>query len=124
MKEVIIGKEGTQKFAINAPRVSRQHAKITILDSGQWILEDLNSTNGTYIIYENDELVQIKRINITEFTRIVLADQTSMGLRFMLIMFWRIILRITNRNFVMSCRFTIRLLGKRLRLMPGCRKRT
>ena len=27
MKEVIIGKEGTQKFAINAPRVSRQHAK-------------------------------------------------------------------------------------------------
>ena len=82
MKEVIIGKEGTQKFAINASRVSRQHAKITILDNGQWILEDLNSTNGTYIIDENDELVQIKRMNITEFTRIVLADQTSMGFTF------------------------------------------
>lgn len=82
MKEVIIGKEGTQKFAINAPRVSRLHAKITILDNGQWVLEDLNSTNGTYIINENDELVQIKRMNITEFTRIVLADQTSMGFTF------------------------------------------
>lgn len=82
MKEVIIGKEGTQKFVIKAPRVSRQHAKITILADGQWILEDLNSTNGTYIIDENDELVQIKRMNITEFTRIVLADQTSMGFTF------------------------------------------
>ena len=53
MLEVIIGKEGTQRFAINGSRVSRQHAKITVTDSGQWILEDLNSTNGTYIINEN-----------------------------------------------------------------------
>lgn len=82
MKEVIIGKEGTQRFAINGERVSRQHARITVTDSGDWILEDLNSTNGTYIINEDDELVQIKRMNITEFTRIVLADQTSMGFTF------------------------------------------
>lgn len=82
MKEVIIGKEGTQRFAINGERVSRQHARITVTDSGDWILEDLNSTNGTYIINEDDELVQIKRMNITEFTRIVLADQTNMGFTF------------------------------------------
>lgn len=82
MLEVIVGREGTQKFAINGERVSRRHAKITVGDDGQWILEDLNSTNGTYIIDENDELVQIKRMNITEFTRIVLADQTSMGFMF------------------------------------------
>lgn len=82
MKEVIIGKEGTQRFAINGERVSRQHARITVTDSGDWILEDLNSTNGTYIINEDDELVQIKRMNVTEFTRIVLADQTSMGFTF------------------------------------------
>ena len=50
MLEVIIGKVGTQKFAINGERVSRQHAKITVTDSGLWILEDLNSTNGTYIM--------------------------------------------------------------------------
>ena len=82
MLEVIIGKVGTQKFAINGERVSRQHAKITVTDSGLWILEDLNSTNGTYIIDENDELIQIKRVSITEFTRIILADQTSMGFMF------------------------------------------
>lgn len=34
MQEVIIGKEGTQKFPINNSRVSRQHAKITVSDSG------------------------------------------------------------------------------------------
>lgn len=82
MIDVIIGKEGTQKFPITNPRVSRQHAKITVSDSGLWTLEDLNSTNGTYIIDDDDELVQIKKINITEFTRIVLADQTSMGFTF------------------------------------------
>ena len=35
MQEVIIGKEGTQKFPINNSRVSRQHAKITVSDRGQ-----------------------------------------------------------------------------------------
>ncbi len=82
MTEVIIGKEGTQKFAIKGSRVSRQHAKITVTDDGLWTLEDLGSTNGTYIINEDDELVQVKRLRITEFTRIVLADQTSMGYTF------------------------------------------
>ena len=33
MLEVIIGKEGTQRFAITGSRVSRQHAKITVTDS-------------------------------------------------------------------------------------------
>ena len=82
MTEVIIGKEGTQKFTINSPRVSRRHAKITVTDAGEWILEDLGSTNGTYVIADNEELVQVKKVQITEFTRIVLADQTSMGYSF------------------------------------------
>lgn len=82
MIEVIIGKEGTQKFTINSPRVSRRHARITITDDDEWILEDLGSTNGTYVVDDNGELVQVKRAVISEFTRIVLADQTSMGFTF------------------------------------------
>ena len=82
MKEIIIGKDGTQLFPINNARVSRQHAKITVSDNGVWTLEDLNSTNGTYIIDDNDELVQVKKVNISEFTRVILADQTSMGFTF------------------------------------------
>lgn len=82
MIEVIVGKEGDQKFAVKGSRVSRKHAKITVGDDGVWTLEDLGSTNGTYVFNEKDELVQVKRLNITEFTRIVLADQTSMGFTF------------------------------------------
>lgn len=109
MQEVIIGKEGTQKFPINNSRVSRQHAKITVSDSGQWTLEDLNSTNGTYIIDDNDELVQIKKVNITEFTRVVLADQTSMGFSFLPTMLLRMIPKITRQSFNMFFAFTTRL---------------
>ena len=84
MKEFIIGKEGTQKFLIplTKTRVSRQHARITIDDNGVWTLEDLNSTNGTFIIDDEGELRQIRRMVIGEFTRIVLADQTQMGFSF------------------------------------------
>ena len=84
MKEFIIGKEGTQKFLIQLTktRVSRQHARITIDDNGVWTLEDLNSTNGTFIIDDEGELRQIRRMVIGEFTRIVLADQTQMGFSF------------------------------------------
>lgn len=47
--EVIVGKQGTQKFPIKNAGVSRQHARIIINDRGQWVLEDLNSTNGTFV---------------------------------------------------------------------------
>ena len=111
MLEVIIGKEGTQRFAINGSRVSRQHAKITVTDSGQWILEDLNSTNGTYIINENDELVQIKRVNITEFTRIVLADQTSMGFTF----YAHHVLEEDPKNYQQEFRYVLEIHDKAIR---------
>lgn len=82
MPEIIIGKEGEQKFPIKGSRVSRKHAKLTVTDAGGWYLEDMNSTNGTYIINDNDELVEIKKVRISEFTRIVLGDQTAMGCTF------------------------------------------
>lgn len=84
MKDFIIGKEGNQAFPIpvSKTRVSRQHARITIDDDGTWTLYDLNSTNGTYIIGEDGEMRRIKCIVITEFTRVILADQTQMGFSF------------------------------------------
>ena len=84
MKEFIIGKEGEQKFKISEKRnkVSRKHCKITIDDNGQWDVDDLDSTNGTYIINEEGEIVQVRHYPITEFTRIILADQTPFGFSF------------------------------------------
>ena len=67
-KSVIIGKEGEQKFPIKNAGVSRHHARISIV-GGKWLLEDLNSTNGTFV---NDEILpykQKKQLKINDIVR-------------------------------------------------------
>lgn len=50
MKQIIIGKEGNQPFAISDPNVSRKHAYLNIDEiTGQMQLVDNNSTNGTFV---------------------------------------------------------------------------
>lgn len=112
MKEYIIGKEGTQKFPINNSRVSRRHARITITDDNKWILEDLGSTNGTYILNENNELVQIKKMEISEFTRIVLADQTAMGYTF----YAHHVIEEDPKNYVAEFRYVMKVYNEALSL--------
>lgn len=60
-----IGRDNTNDVIINEPRVSRNHAIITILDNDEYEVKDLGSSNGTYIngqkitqqiIYPGDEL--------------------------------------------------------------------
>lgn len=84
MTEFIIGREGTQKFNISDQRnkVSRKHCKITIDDNGQWYVDDLDSANGTFIINDEGEMIQVCHYPINEFTRIILSDQTPMGFSF------------------------------------------
>lgn len=85
MKKFVLGRGGTQPFPIadSKTRVSREHALLTVSDDGRWILEGLDSANGTYIVDENGELIKIKKVAIQEFTRIVLGDQTKMGFTFL-----------------------------------------
>lgn len=48
-KEVhTIGREAGNDILINDPQVSRHHARLTLQDS-EYLLEDLGSTNGSYI---------------------------------------------------------------------------
>ena len=53
MQEIIVGREGTQPFKIeeSCSWVHREHARITINDSGHWVIEDLKEGlgNGVYI---------------------------------------------------------------------------
>lgn len=51
--EVVLGRESTCDFTLNDPTVSSQHARLSYHQQ-QWWLEDLASTNGTYL---NDEAV-------------------------------------------------------------------
>jgi hypothetical protein len=43
-----VGREPTGEVVINSPQVSRQHARLT-RRSGAMVLEDLGSTNGTFV---------------------------------------------------------------------------
>lgn len=49
MMETIIGRKGNQPFEITDPKVSSKHLKATMLDSGKIQIEDLGSTNGTFV---------------------------------------------------------------------------
>lgn len=82
MTSIIIGKEGQQRFPIKNAGVSRQHARITI-DNGVWVLEDLDSTNGTYIREDNGKFIRIDKLGISEDTVIRLGDDSLNGYAFM-----------------------------------------
>lgn len=47
-RSVILGRELSCDITINHPQVSRQHAKVTLQPDG-FVLEDLGSTNGTFV---------------------------------------------------------------------------
>lgn len=47
--EIIVGKQGQQPFDITDPKVSRKHVKIISLPNGKYQLEDLGSSNGTFV---------------------------------------------------------------------------
>lgn len=80
MRTIILGKEGNQPFPITAEGVSRRHACITIDDDGIWILEDMDSCNGTFIRNETDgTLSRIARIGITPMTFICLGPDNAKG---------------------------------------------
>ena len=83
MKAILLGRQGNQPFKIddNADGVSRQHAQVTITDNDEWYLEDLGSSNGTYIRDENTgEMILVKgKRRITPMTFIFLGPDNSKG---------------------------------------------
>ncbi len=63
---VRIGKADDNDFVLDDPHVSRYHARLVKQD-GAWLLEDLSSTNGTYV---NDTQISKKRIVSTDRIRL------------------------------------------------------
>src|SRR5262245_50116720 len=45
---ITIGRQAPQTFVVNDPELSRRHARISLVD-GRTVLEDVGSTNGTYV---------------------------------------------------------------------------
>lgn len=81
-RQIILGTEGTQPFKIECSGVSRTHARIIVHADGTMVLEDLNSTNGTYVRDGNGDLRQISSVAITPMTFICLGPNNANGCTF------------------------------------------
>lgn len=70
----LIGRSNTSCLPVPGDKtsVSGRHAMIAVSDGGKWILEDLDSTNGTYVMDENGEFQQVfkKTVSETDFIRL------------------------------------------------------
>ena len=64
--ELVLGRENECDFAIESDTVSRRHARVH-REGGDWELEDLQSTNGTYL---NDALVKRSPLGDGDLVRI------------------------------------------------------
>lgn len=64
----IIGRNTSSALKVPDDRigVSGKHVKITVTDSGTWQLEDLQSTNGTFVRNDNYEFEQVYSRQIHE----------------------------------------------------------
>ncbi len=47
--QYIVGRDNEAGFVVSRSSVSRQHARLYVDDDGNWWVEDLNSTNGTFV---------------------------------------------------------------------------
>lgn len=71
--EIIIGRDPTSDFLLSDERVSLRHCKLSYYQN-QWWIEDLNSTNGTFLnntlistetVLTDHDMLQIGKIILT-----------------------------------------------------------
>jgi diguanylate cyclase (GGDEF)-like protein len=64
--QYIVGRDSEAGFVVSRSSVSRQHARLYIDDDGNWWVEDLNSTNGTFV---NESRIHAQQINDADQVR-------------------------------------------------------
>lgn len=73
-KTIIIGRDKSCNITLNDPLVSRRHAKITVIEGKKFYIEDLNSTNGTYV--NNNPILKGKKILLKKNDKIRMGSTT------------------------------------------------
>ncbi|MBR1414274.1 MAG: FHA domain-containing protein [Prevotella sp.] len=72
MRLLKIGRDAACDITINSPKVSSLHAELTLLNSGDILLEDKGSKNGTYV--QNQPIQPGKTVNVRRGDAIRFAD--------------------------------------------------
>jgi diguanylate cyclase (GGDEF)-like protein len=57
--QYIVGRDNEAGFVVSRSSVSRQHARLYVDDAGSWCVEDLNSTNGTFV---NETRIKLQQL--------------------------------------------------------------
>jgi two-component system, cell cycle response regulator len=65
-QQYIVGRDNEAGFVVSRSSVSRQHARLYMDDSGTWWVEDLNSTNGTFV---NEARIKNQQLNDADQVR-------------------------------------------------------
>ena len=68
--QIDVGRDSTNEIVINDSEISRRHARLTF-QGGKYVLEDLGSTNGTFI-----NGVQVTDVNLEPDQHIQLGNVT------------------------------------------------
>ncbi|MDR1601273.1 MAG: FHA domain-containing protein [Tannerella sp.] len=76
MITVRIGKAKDNEFVVDDPYVSRYHAKLTKNEHGELFIEDVGSTNGTFV--NKDRVIRKK---ITAADAVMLGDSYTLNIR-------------------------------------------
>ena len=72
---ITIGKAHDNDYVADDPQVSRHHARLVSESDGGWFIEDLASTNGTFV---ND--IQVIRKRVTKSDQIRLGTHYTLSL--------------------------------------------
>ena len=64
--EYVVGRDSEAGFVVSRSSVSRQHARLYQDDDGSWWVEDLNSTNGTFV---NESRIHVQHLTDSDQVR-------------------------------------------------------
>lgn len=70
---IVIGRGQTCDMVLNQPALSRFHAKVYRLSDDEYVLEDMNASNGTFTTSTNQQLEPGQKVNIRKGEIIQLA---------------------------------------------------